>query len=101
MASGSRFGEIVMVFAISLATLAVLNMSFGEVMDSLHYQFVNLTASLLASGHISGAWAAVLTNITGLWASVFWNSFVIVIIALIIWIAKSVLFEDSYSRRAY
>ena len=93
--SGQRMVEVIFVFLISLAVLAVLDMTFGDAMDALQATFTAITPHL----QMSAGWMGIANTILGLWGSEFFNSFMIVIIMLVIWVGKSVISSVLYSRQ--
>ena len=93
--SGSRLVEVCFVFIISLATLAILDMTFGDSMDALQASFTAITPHL----QMSAGWMGIANTILGLWGTEFFNSFMIVIIMLVVWVGKSVISSVLYSRQ--
>jgi hypothetical protein len=86
-----RVVEACLVFLVSASLVFILNITFGDAMDDLQYQFgVILTHLSMSAGWTTQA-TIVLTN----W-HIFFNSFIIVIISIGFWVVKTIVIDMQY-----
>jgi hypothetical protein len=86
-----RVVEACLVFLVSASLVFILNITFGDAMDDLQYQFgVILTHLTMSAG-----WTTQATIVLANW-HIFFNSFIIVIISIGFWVVKTIVIDMQY-----
>lgn len=93
MASG-RFLTAFLIVMASIVGLYIFDVTFGAAMDQLYYTFTNLTPTLALSAN----WNTTATNQLSHWR-LFYRSFVIIVIALGVWLVRVAIVDVDYTRQ--
>jgi len=81
-------------FLVAIVAVYILEITEGAAMDSLYIQFYNLTPTL----PMSLAWQGIAIGTLGGWVW-YYRSFLIVLIAIGVWVVSTIVVEIDYARQ--
>jgi hypothetical protein len=81
-------------FLVAIVALYILEITEGAAMDSLYLQFYNITPTL----PMSLGWQAIAIGTLGGWVW-YYRSFLIVLIAIGVWVISTIIVDIDYARQ--